>query len=99
MYADVPETIMNPELLHPGQSNVPIGPLMSPEINSLTADDKHNVVRTRHDDGMLSSDSSSASSKSQNTKKHKKKKKHKKHHKHKSKKSKKRSRDMNDDMM
>lgn len=96
MYADVPETIMNPDLLHPGRSNVTVGPLMSPEINSLTADDKHNVVRSRHDDGMLSSSSSSACSNSHSHKKHKKKKKHKKHHKHKSKKSKKRGRDSND---
>lgn len=95
MYADVPENIINPELLHPGRSNVTVGPLMSPEINSLTVDDKHNVVsRSRHDDGMLSSSSSSACSNSH--KKSKKKKKHKKH-KHKSKKSKKRERDVDFD--
>ncbi|XP_063703386.1 histone-lysine N-methyltransferase, H3 lysine-79 specific isoform X2 [Culicoides brevitarsis] len=58
MYADVPETIMNPELLHPGRSNVTVGPLMSPEINSLTADDKHNVVRSRHDDDDVPDDES-----------------------------------------
>ena len=96
MYADVPEQMINPDLLLPGRSGIPVGPLMSPEINSLTADERHHVVRSRHDDGMLSSSSSSACS---NSKKHKKKKKHKKHHhKHKTnKKSKKRHKDYHDD--
>uniref|UniRef100_A0A336LMV9 Histone-lysine N-methyltransferase, H3 lysine-79 specific n=1 Tax=Culicoides sonorensis TaxID=179676 RepID=A0A336LMV9_CULSO len=58
MYADVPEAIINPELLHPGRSNIAVGPLMSPEINSLTADDRHNVVRSRNDDDDVPDDES-----------------------------------------
>jgi hypothetical protein len=57
MYADISECINSDLMLHPSaggmghhQSSSSVGPLMSPEINSMTSDDRH-LRRMPADDG------------------------------------------------
>lgn len=46
------DTLLSSEVMHSGRQSVSMEPLMSPEINSLTSDDRTLGRQSRQDDGM-----------------------------------------------
>uniref|UniRef100_W4VRG6 Histone-lysine N-methyltransferase, H3 lysine-79 specific n=1 Tax=Corethrella appendiculata TaxID=1370023 RepID=W4VRG6_9DIPT len=50
LYTDCTDSMISPDHLHPrSSSSSMVGPLMSPEINSLTSDDRHHMRHSRND--------------------------------------------------
>lgn len=51
-YNDMHDTLMSSEMIHSGRQSASLEPLMSPEINSMTSDDRNLGRQSRQDDGM-----------------------------------------------
>lgn len=46
------DSLMSSEIMHSGRQSASMEPLMSPEINSMTSDDRNLGRQSRQDDGM-----------------------------------------------